>query len=91
MATTVSSYRVEADQIYEQYRTLSITEAKTVVEHLREGLRIHIVKLDSEEMVFDLMGVDASVANALRRILLAEVGLCGCGCMCMWVSVVKYS
>lgn len=28
---------------------------------------------DKNELVFDLVGVDASVANALRRILLAEV------------------
>jgi hypothetical protein len=48
-------------------------DAKSVVEQLREGLRIHVVKLDAEEMVFDLIGVDASLANALRRILLAEV------------------
>ena len=29
---------------------------------------------DKNELVFDLVGVDASIANALRRILLAEVG-----------------
>lgn len=28
---------------------------------------------DKDELVFDLVGVDASIANALRRILLAEV------------------
>jgi len=73
MATRVDSYLVEADQLYESYRSLSLEEAKTVVEHLRENLRIHIVKLDAEEMIFDLIGADASLANALRRILLAEV------------------
>lgn len=95
-ATRVEAYRVEADQLYESYRSLTLEEAKTVVEQLRcvvspshpsiplthlpnspqphrQGLRIHIVKLTSDEMVFDLMGVDASLANALRRILLAEV------------------
>jgi len=73
MATRVDAYRVEADQLYESYRTLSLAEAKTVVEYLRENLRIYIVKLDAEEMIFDLIGADASLANALRRILLAEV------------------
>ena len=43
------------------------------MEQLRQGLRIHIVKLTPDEMVFDLIGADASLANALRRILLAEV------------------
>lgn len=28
---------------------------------------------DKNELVFDLVGIDASIANALRRILLAEV------------------
>jgi DNA-directed RNA polymerases I and III subunit RPAC1 len=31
------------------------------------------VRVDDDEMEFDLIGVDASLANALRRILLAEV------------------
>ena len=48
-------------------------EAKSCVDQLKAGLRIHITKLDHEELVFDLIGVDASLANALRRILLAEV------------------
>jgi len=30
------------------------------------------------EMTFDLTGVDASIANSLRRIMLSEV--CGNGC-----------
>jgi DNA-directed RNA polymerase I and III subunit RPAC1 len=29
--------------------------------------------LSDEEIVFDLIGIDASIANAFRRILLAEV------------------
>lgn len=40
-----------------------------------DNLKIKILSLTSEEIVFDLIGVDASVANALRRILLAEVWL----------------
>jgi hypothetical protein len=35
--------------------------------------KIKILSLTESEMVFDLIGVDVSVANALRRILLAEV------------------
>ena len=36
-------------------------------------MSIEIISKDEEEIVFDLIGVDASIANALRRILLAEV------------------
>lgn len=38
---------------------------------------------DENELVFDLVGVDASIANALRRILLAEVRWMHCP---RWVS-----
>ena len=34
---------------------------------------MQIYSLDNESMEFDLIGVDPAIANALRRILLAEV------------------
>ena len=37
------------------------------------NLRINVISLTDEAMEFDLIGVDVSFANALRRILLAEV------------------
>ena len=37
------------------------------------SLRINIISLTENDMDFDLIGVDASIANALRRIMLAEV------------------
>jgi DNA-directed RNA polymerases I and III subunit RPAC1 len=39
----------------------------------RDNLKTEIHKLDGLDMEFDLVGVDASIANAFRRILLAEV------------------
>ena len=36
-------------------------------------LKIKIISKSEEEIVFDLIGVEAPIANALRRILLAEV------------------
>jgi DNA-directed RNA polymerase I and III subunit RPAC1 len=52
------------------------------VERLRDRLRVEVVKLDEEEVVFDLIGADPSLANALRRILIAEVrtSVCFDGC-----------
>ena len=35
---------------------------------------MQVVSWTEEEMEFDMIGVDAAVANAFRRILLAEVG-----------------
>ena len=34
---------------------------------------IEVLKLDEEEIVFDLVGVEPPLANALRRILIAEI------------------
>ncbi|KAH9461436.1 hypothetical protein Pst134EA_017743 [Puccinia striiformis f. sp. tritici] len=39
----------------------------------KKNLQIKISKLSSYSMEFDLIGVDASIANAIRRIMLAEV------------------
>ena len=38
-----------------------------------QKLRISLVRLCGDELEFDLVGVDAAIANALRRVLLAEV------------------
>ena len=39
----------------------------------REQFRVEVQSLDDEEIVFDMVGIDAAIANALRRILIAEV------------------
>lgn len=38
-----------------------------------QNFRIDIVHLDESSMEFDMVGIDAAIANAFRRILLAEV------------------
>lgn len=38
-----------------------------------EEMKVDIQSVSEDEIVFDLVGVDASIANALRRIILAEV------------------
>eukprot|EP01103_Thecamoeba_quadrilineata_P017732 TRINITY_DN6427_c0_g1_i1.p1 TRINITY_DN6427_c0_g1~~TRINITY_DN6427_c0_g1_i1.p1 ORF type:complete len:364 (-),score=55.74 TRINITY_DN6427_c0_g1_i1:18-1109(-) len=43
------------------------------IEEFKRNFKINIISLDNEEMVFDLIGVDVPIANALRRILIAEV------------------
>ncbi len=34
-----------------------------------------MVSLSEEDIEFDMIGIDAAIANAFRRILIAEVGL----------------
>ena len=39
----------------------------------KDKFRIDIIKVNHTEMEFDMVGIDASIANAFRRILIAEV------------------
>lgn len=43
------------------------------LEQFKRQIKVKIQSLSDDEIVFDLIGVDAAIANALRRILLAEV------------------
>lgn len=40
---------------------------------ISQNFRIEVIKMDEYEIEFDMIGIDASIANAFRRILLAEV------------------
>ena len=39
----------------------------------RKNFKVDIIKMTEEDMEFDLIGIDASIANAFRRILISEV------------------
>ncbi|OQR73479.1 hypothetical protein BIW11_09702 [Tropilaelaps mercedesae] len=43
------------------------------LESFKRKLRVSVVKCDNEELEFDLVGVNPAIANAIRRILIAEV------------------
>jgi DNA-directed RNA polymerase alpha subunit len=66
-------YRVSAEE--QRLELAGTTEAPqdTFLEDLRNKMRIQIITLNEESIVFDIKGIDAAIANALRRILLAEV------------------
>ncbi len=38
-----------------------------------DKVSIQIIKNEESELIFDITGIDASIANALRRIMIAEV------------------
>lgn len=44
------------------------------LEQFKRKFKVQVVSWSEEEMEFDMVGVDAAIANAFRRILLAEVG-----------------
>ncbi|KAH7101180.1 DNA-directed RNA polymerase [Auriculariales sp. MPI-PUGE-AT-0066] len=43
------------------------------INRFRQGLKVQVQRLSHRSVEFDLIGVDASIANAFRRILIAEV------------------
>mmetsp|Transcript_25184 Transcript_25184/g.57337 ORF Transcript_25184/g.57337 Transcript_25184/m.57337 type:complete len:358 (-) Transcript_25184:1010-2083(-) len=43
------------------------------MEHFKRNFRIAVHSMSEDEIVFDLVGIDAALANAFRRILLSEV------------------
>jgi DNA-directed RNA polymerase I and III subunit RPAC1 len=47
--------------------------AGTTLEQVKENIQIIITAYDDSESEFDVIGIDPSVANALRRILMVEV------------------
>lgn len=37
------------------------------------NFRVEVIRLSEDDMEFDMIGIDPSIANAFRRILIAEV------------------
>ncbi|CAM9658549.1 unnamed protein product [Ectocarpus sp. 6 AP-2014] len=81
MLGRVTKYRVKNDAPSEVFEAASEQERKdrlllSYAERVEKTLDVKAVQSGGghkNELVFDLVGVDASIANALRRILLAEV------------------
>lgn len=39
----------------------------------REKFKVEVIKLTEDDIVFDMIGINVVIANAFRRILIAEV------------------
>jgi DNA-directed RNA polymerases I and III subunit RPAC1 len=66
-------YTVQSDIQIPDLNTVVKPSGANFVTDFQQKLKINVIELDEEHIVFDLIGVDASIANAMRRILLAEV------------------
>jgi hypothetical protein len=73
--STFTHYRVNSDhQIPEIIADhVPVETTADYAADLLSKLKIEATSLSDESIEFDLVGVDVSIANALRRILLAEV------------------
>eukprot|EP00002_Diphylleia_rotans_P008001 TRINITY_DN17660_c0_g1_i1.p1 TRINITY_DN17660_c0_g1~~TRINITY_DN17660_c0_g1_i1.p1 ORF type:complete len:359 (-),score=74.93 TRINITY_DN17660_c0_g1_i1:48-1124(-) len=54
------------------FRPSGASNTRTVQQFARD-FKISIAKLDKQEMVFDMVGIETPIANAFRRILLEEI------------------
>lgn len=52
---------------------LGDTENAFNLERFKEGFRVEVKAKTEDEIQFDMIGVDASIANTVRRVLIAEV------------------
>lgn len=67
--------RCTIDSIQPVYTAAEALGVEDFMEYMKKGMKINILKEseDGNELVFEIIGVDAPIANALRRILLSEV------------------
>lgn len=73
---TVKTYGIDNGATFEHPASFQATTGrpeKTSLKDFIEQCDIDIIKMDEEEIVFDLIGAEPPLANALRRILIAEI------------------
>lgn len=64
--------KTEGIQYSGAYATMGVDNSKSL-ENFIKNFKIDVIRLREDEMEFDLIGIDAAIANAFRRILIAEV------------------
>lgn len=45
----------------------------SLLDNFSNNFRVEVIRLEKDEMEFDMIGIDPAIANAFRRILIAEV------------------
>ncbi|KDP39298.1 hypothetical protein JCGZ_01055 [Jatropha curcas] len=54
------------------YASLGIDNSLRL-DYFRDNFKVEVIRLTKDEMVFDMIGIDAAIANAFRRILISEL------------------
>jgi len=65
------------------FANLNIDNSKSVEDFLKE-LKINILSLTDSDMTFEMIGVEAPIANALRRIIISEIPTMAIEKVIMW-------
>uniref|UniRef100_A0A7S3JRG0 DNA-directed RNA polymerase RpoA/D/Rpb3-type domain-containing protein n=1 Tax=Aureoumbra lagunensis TaxID=44058 RepID=A0A7S3JRG0_9STRA len=71
-------FKLGEHSIHEEFRMKNeeegaLEKSGSYADVVASRLSVEVTKSDREEVEFDLVGVDVSIANALRRIMIAEV------------------
>jgi DNA-directed RNA polymerases I and III subunit RPAC1 len=64
--------KTEGIQYSGAYAAMGVDNSKSL-ESFTKNIKIDVIHLTKDEMEFDMIGIDAAIANAFRRILIAEV------------------
>lgn len=71
---TLSFAEVQTESMqYSGAYTLSGFDNSLRLSDFCKNFQVEIISLDDDDIEFDMIGVDAAIANAFRRILIAEV------------------
>eukprot|EP00536_Pseudo-nitzschia_multiseries_P003864 jgi/Psemu1/186719/e_gw1.61.100.1 len=84
--TRTGVYHVKESGLeYEHLRDETVPkDGKEYLDRFRKRFRMNVIENEGNNLVFELIGCDASFANALRRILLAEVPTVAIENVYMW-------
>ena len=69
---TKNRFEVSKNEVSQNIRDSGLPSAK-YLSNFKKNLQINILKKDTEMIQFEMIGIDASIANAFRRILLSEI------------------
>lgn len=86
LSTTGGTYEVNESGIQFRHAPPLPTpkDGTEFLARLRDGLSVNVLDRSENELVFELLGVDISFANALRRIMIAEVPTMALEFVYMW-------
>ena len=73
MACLCGVFGFNGVQVYGVKEGGTASASGSFVADFKENFRMKVLKDEDDELVMDLIGIDAPIANALRRILLSEV------------------
>lgn len=56
------------------------------LDNFRDNFKVEVIRLTKDDMEFDMIGIDPAIANAFRRILIAEV--CMLCSLCLRLEII---